>query len=220
MITKDQRAEFAETINRVIRVFIALAIPSAMLLSFALPPLLDFAFGFDPAGTSLLLWVTRAFLVGLLSHCLLELGARIFFAQQNAAIPFLAAAINLVTYIIFGLLLLGPLEAVGVALADAAAFTAQSAFLLGVFSFRAAKARSKNQELPAITPAPSGSARISSTTLRTLIGSSAGSLVIWLILRFMDGVLPGVILGTAAAAAGLAVALPFIYKEIQVLIRL
>jgi hypothetical protein len=39
-------------------------------------------------------------------------------------------------------------------------------------------------------------------------------------LRLLDGVVPGVILGTAAAAIGLAVALPFIYKEIQILVRL
>jgi len=220
MISKNQRSEFAETINRVIRVFIALAIPSAMLLSFALPPMLDFAFGFDPAGTSLLLWVTRAFLVGLLSHCLLELGARIFFAQQNATIPFLAAVVNLITYVAFGLLLLRPLEAVGVALADAAAFTAQSAFLLGVFGIRSMRTKQAAQEMPDTTTAAPRSSRISSTTLRTLIGSIAGSLVIWLILRFLDGLLPGVILGTAAAAAGLAVAFPFIYKEVQVLIRL
>jgi putative peptidoglycan lipid II flippase len=220
MITKNQRAEFAETINRVIRVFIALAIPSAMLLSIALPPLLDFAFGFDPAGTSLMLWVTRAFLVGLLSHCLLELGARIFFAQQNATIPFLAAAINLVTYIAFGLLLLRPLEAVGVALADAAAFTAQSAFLLGIFSLHAINARKRAVEMNETPPVPSNSGKISSTTLRTLIGSVLGSLVIWLILRLLEDVLPGVILGTAAAAAGFAVALPFIFKEIKILVRL
>jgi putative peptidoglycan lipid II flippase len=219
MIAKNQRAEFAQTINRVIRVFIALAVPSAILLSIALPPLLDFAFGFDTAGTSLLMWVTRAFLAGLLSHCLLELGARIFFAQQNATIPLIAAAINLIAYVAFGLMLLNPLEAVGVALADAIAFTAQSAFLLGVFAFRTVKSRANSQTDQAQLHEGDGG-KIGSTALRTLLGSTVGSLVIWLVLRFMDGMLPGVILGTLAAVLGVISSLPFVFKEVKILVRL
>jgi len=220
MIARNQRAQFAQTVNRVIRVFIALSVPAAILIALALPPLLDFAFGFDTASTSLLLWVTRAFLVGLLSHCLLELGARIFFAQQNATIPFIAAAINLIAYIAFGLLLLGPLAAVGVALADAIAFTAQSAFLLGVFAFRAAKSRLDDQKTGQAPVHENDQGKIRATALRTLLGSAAGGLVIWLVIRFMNGMLPGVILGTLAAVLGVIVALPFIYKEIKILVRL
>jgi putative peptidoglycan lipid II flippase len=220
MVAKNQMKEFSETINRVIRVFIALTIPSAVLLSLALPPLLGFAFGFDPAGTSMLVWVTRAFLVGLLSHCLLELGARIFFARQNATIPFLAAALNLVVYIGSGLLLLKPLQAPGVALSDALAFTAQSLFLLIVFIFQNRKARSAAIETLEAGQTDMKSGGIGSTILRTLIGSTAGSLVIWLMFNTLEGMIPGFILGTVAAAAGLTAAIPFILKEIQMVVHL
>ncbi len=220
MVAKENHAEFIETINRIIRIFIALAIPSAALLSFVLPPMLDFALGFDPAGTSLLLWVTRAFLVGLLSHCLLELGARIFFAQQNATIPFLASVINLIAYIAFGQLLTKPLQAVGVALADAIAFTAQSAFLLIFFYLRTVKS----------IPQPVGESHtaatqqkpfeISSTVLRTLLGSVIGSLVSILILRYTQNAIPDVAIGILAAIGGIAAVIPFIHKEIKVLLHL
>ncbi len=220
MVAKNQRAEFSQTVNRVIRVFIALTIPSAILISLVLPPLLGFAFGFDQAGTSLLVWVTRAFMVGLLSHCLLELGARIFFARQNATIPFLAAVINLFVYIGFGLLLLRPLQAVGVGLADAIAFTAQSAFLLGIFRLQSRRAKAEMAEMPADVQADKKNGKMSATILRTLAGSAAGSLVIWLVLHLMEGVMPGIILGIVAAAAGLAAAVPFIFKEIQMVVRL
>jgi hypothetical protein len=83
-------------------VLIALAVPSAILLAVVLRPFLEFAFGFDNQSTTILMAVTRAFLAGLLSHCLLELGSRIYFARQNALIPFAGSAVNLVVYILCG----------------------------------------------------------------------------------------------------------------------
>ena len=220
MVAKKKLAEFSQTINRVIRVFIALAIPSAALLSFALPPLLEFAFGFDPAGTNLLLWVTRAFLVGLLSHCLLELGARVFFAQQNAVFPFFAAALNLITYIFFGILLSRYFDAVGVGLADAIAFTVQAFFLLIVFQIRIRKIPPEiSTDLPDAASADV-TKDISGTVIRTILGSVAASLVIWLLLRQLTGILPDLVMGFGASLAGLVVVVPFIYKEIGILFRL
>lgn len=220
MVAKNQRAEFFDTVNRVIRVFIALAIPSAVLLAFALPPLLNFAFGFDPAGTSLLLWVTRAFLVGLLSHCLLELGSRIFFAQQNATIPLIAALLNLIAYVGFGLLFIVPLQATGVALADAISFTVQAGFLLSVFGIRIRREKRTTPDDKEIDRGNSISKSLFLTLFRALLGSAAGSLVIWLVLRSLQGGHGGIFPGIIAAAAGLFITLPFIYKEIRVLVRL
>ena len=57
-------------------------------------------------------------------------------------------------------------------------------------------------------------------SVQAQLGGAAGGLAIWLVLRFMDGMLPSVILGTAAAVFGVIVTLPFIYKEIKILVRL
>jgi putative peptidoglycan lipid II flippase len=220
LIAKKEFQEFKDTINRVVRVLIALAIPSAVLLSLSLPPLLGFAFGFDTAGTDLLLWVTRAFLAGLLGHCLLELGSRVFFAQQNSVIPMAAAGLNLVIYILSGIILISPFKAVGIGLADAIGFTAQALFLLAVFKIRLTK-----KEIPTATKPEAASSKeskneILNTVLRTVSGSIIGGIVIVLIIRFSTGFLPELLIGIAAAGLGIAAALPFIFKEIRVLLHL
>jgi putative peptidoglycan lipid II flippase len=75
---------FRLILERAIRVLVALTIPVAVILAVGMRPLLAFAFGFDAAGTDLLLWVARGFLAGLLGHSLLEIAARSFYAQQDA----------------------------------------------------------------------------------------------------------------------------------------
>lgn len=220
LIAKQEFQEFKDTINRVARVLIALSIPSAVLLALSLPPLLGFAFGFDTAGTELLIWVTRAFLVGLLGHCLLELGSRVFFAQQNSIIPMAAAGLNLVVYILSGIILIAPLKAIGIGLADAIGFTTQALFLLVIFKMKEVK-----KGMPAI-PNPESALPIKrkneifNTVLRTVLGSIVGGLVILLIIRFTAGILPELLVGVLAAGLGIIAALPFIFKEIRVLVHL
>ena len=207
-IANKQYSEFHKTINRVTRVLIALSIPSAILLMVVLPPFLEFAFGFDPSGTNLLIWVTRSFLVGLLSHCLLELGARIYFAQQNARIPFVAAALNLVAYILSGYFLTRSLGASGLGLADAISFTVQSGFLFLLYSLQLGKTEA------VIRTSTVG------TILRTVIGSLAGTLILWLVINFGQNRSHPLILGIGASILGIAAVIPFILKEIKILLKL
>ncbi len=217
---KRELAQFKETISKIQRVLIALAVPSAILLAMVLYPFLEFAFGFDAENTRIMLWVTRAFLAGLLSHCMLELGARIYFAQQNAVIPLIGSAINLVVYIASGALMANPLGSSGLALADAASFTAQSAFLFIVYAINSLR----EADLPAkpgkVLGLFVGEARTRSTWLRTLLGSLASSIVIIIMLRTLQDMIPSLVLGLLAALAGIAVVLPFIRKELRNLIQL
>ncbi len=214
-IAKQEYAKFHTTVNRVMRVLIALSIPSALLLIAALPPFLEFAFGFDPSGTDMLLWVTRAFLVGLCSHTLLELGARIFFARQDAVYPFFAAALNLAAYIISGFFLARTLAATGLGLADAISFTVQSGFLLIVYKLQSRKDQSIEEK-----PGPIIQRKTASTTLRAIIGSTFGAIIIWFILNYGQNLTHPLILGAGASLIGLAAVIPFIYKEIKILLNL
>jgi putative peptidoglycan lipid II flippase len=220
LVAKDEFKEFRDTINRVVQVLFALAVPSTILLAVALPPFLGFAFGFDTAGTNLLLWVTRAFLVGLLGHCMIELGSRVFFAQQNAIIPMASSGLNLIIYIIAGLLLIKPFQASGIGLADAIAFSAQALFLVIIFqkqfSKRINQLIEKNE-----TQFPLENYRIVQNTIfRTIIGSIAGGLAVLLILRFSGTIMPEILAGITATFLGILVTLPFIFKEIRVLLHL
>lgn len=220
LVAKKEFQEFNDTVNRVIRVLIALAVPSALLLAVALPPFLGFAFGFDAAGTNLLLWVTRAFLIGLLGHCLLELGSRVFFAQQNAVIPMAAAGLNLIVYLLAGILLVKPLQAIGIGLADAIGFTSQALFLLVIFKTRFIKKELPDTQKPVALQLLDGKKDILNTVLRTILGSIVGGIVIALFIRFASGMIPELLVGFLATGFGIIAAIPFIFREIRVLLHL
>ena len=213
---KDQ-AGYHATIEKVERVLIALAIPITIVLSLTLRPFLEIAFGFDAAATEQLLWVTRGFLVGLLGHCLLELGSRIFFSQQNAIIPFIAAALNLGIYVLAGKLLSARLDVAGLALADSIAFSIQAALLLILFSIREKKnvpsEKGIAKKIKSITPV------LKQTILRTLAGSAAAGAIAWLVLQ-KSTAYPSLIQGFASFLIGIAVILPFIWKELKVFLNL
>ncbi len=59
LAASQQWTAFRRTVENAIRVLVALTLPIAAVLSFGLHPLLSLAFGFDDAGTDLLLWVAR-----------------------------------------------------------------------------------------------------------------------------------------------------------------
>ena len=220
LFAKKQLDEFRNTINTIRRILVALALPSAILLAFVLYPFLEFAFGFDSESTMTLMWVTRAFLMGLLSHCMLELGSRIYFAQQKAVVPFFGSAINLVVYIIFGIALANPLGAAGLALADAASFTAQASFLFIVYAINSLKETGQSVNAGGIWKFLFGQPQIKSTWTRALFGSLAGSAVVLLVLNIFENQMHSLILGLLAAMLGVLTALPFIKKELKNLIRL
>ncbi len=75
-----------------------------------------------PAGTDLILNVTRAFLFGLIAHSIIEVGARSFYSIQNAKIPLLASVVTIIVFIISGILTVNKFGAVGIAASVSIAF--------------------------------------------------------------------------------------------------
>jgi len=219
-IAKEDLTRFEETIQNVGRVLVALAIPAAILLSAALEPFLAFAFGFNASGTNLLMDVTRAFLVGLLGHIFLELGARIFFAQQNARIPLIGAGINLFLFIIFSNLLADLLGAVGVGFADAIAFSGQALFLMGIYKIYLFKSEKGQYQSIIFLKKIMPEKKMIITLLRTLAGSMVGGTTIWLVINHLQWNLNYLGLGIFAAFLGLLTTILFIIPELRLLLRL
>ena len=89
--------------------------------------------------TALVAGVARVYLLGLLGQSLLEVGARAFYAQQDARTPLRVTAIGLTTFTVSALLFFRPLGANGIALANSIAFTLE-AVILGLGLFLAATA--------------------------------------------------------------------------------
>jgi putative peptidoglycan lipid II flippase len=120
---------FWQAIQRSTRYLIALNIPVAVILSIGLGPLVSLAFGFDAGGTDLVMLAMTGYLAGLLSHSLIEVGARAFYSRQNAKIPLLASAVTGVAFVLFGILLTRTSGAPGIAWATSIAFTIEMVFL-------------------------------------------------------------------------------------------
>ncbi|MHB0924535.1 MAG: murein biosynthesis integral membrane protein MurJ [Bellilinea sp.] len=198
----EQREAFQQSVERAVRVLIALTLPVAVILSFGLEPLVEMAFEFGTAGTSLLTWVTRAYLAGLLGQSLVEVSARSFYARQNALTPLLASGVTLVLYIALGTQLYRLLGAPGISLSDTIAFTTEAALLLILLNRKLVK-----------------SIKAGGSLLRAFLAAALSGAVVWLLMGVLGGVHPLMQSGVAMAA-GTVAALPFIWPELRLLLRL
>lgn len=203
LIARDEREAFQATLQRAAQVITALTVPIAALMMIGLRPLLAAAFGFDADGTDLLLWTTRGFLLGLTGQCLLEVAVRSFYARQDAITPLLTAGINFLVYTVLGVLLFRAVGAPGISLADSLAFTSQAVLLLALLNRRMIKRLSLGMSLP-----------------RALLAAVIGGGVVFLVSRLPLSASQPLIMGVIALAAGGLVAVPPIWKEIRLLLRL
>ncbi|MDO9121697.1 MAG: lipid II flippase MurJ, partial [Anaerolineaceae bacterium] len=199
----DQKAAFSETIQKALKVLLALTLPIAAALSIGLKPLLGLAFDFGVEGTRLLSWVTAGFLLGLLGHSLKEVGARAFYARQNAIIPLVTAGVNLSLYALIGSLLYKPLGAAGIALTDSLVFTLEAVLLLVLLN---------RKMVPKI--------KLESTWVRALLAAATAGLVTWGSLAFLSPRVHPLIAGVVPMVLGFATSLPWIRRELKLLLKL
>jgi putative peptidoglycan lipid II flippase len=198
-IARGEREEFYRSLNRTLRVILAITLPTAALLSMAIGPLVDI-FGFDPAGKQMVVWTARAFLLGLAGHSLLEVAVRAFYAQQNARTPLLAAILMAAIFILLAVpfsLIWGP---AGIALANTCAFTAEAIFLLILL----------NRKAP-------GLLRMGTTLARVVLVAAGGALLVFVLLRLP---LPGIPLAMGGLAIGGLATLPFIWPEMKLFLKI
>jgi putative peptidoglycan lipid II flippase len=211
---------FKQTLQRSVRVMLALALPAAVLLSAGLAPLLALAFGWDSNATQTLLWVTRAFLVGLVGHCLIEATSRAFYAQQNAFIPALFSAVNLALYILFGIVLSRWLQAPGLGLADSLAFGAQALLLTGSLAYVMMRNKQGKTKIKDVLIKLFSQNEVNQTLMRSLAGSLLGGAAILMLLPILSRSLPPAAAGMAALVIGTGLCLPFIWKELRLFLHL
>ena len=199
----DQKAAFSETVQKAAKVLLALTLPVAAVLALGLRPLLGLAFDFGTDGTRLLTWVTAGFLLGLFGHSLKEVGARSFYARQNAIVPLITAGINLVLYALTGWLLYRPLGAAGIALTDSLVFTLEAVLLLVLLNRKVA---------PPV--------KFESTWVRAILAALTAGLVTWGLLALLEPRVHPLISGTVPMILGFAAALPWIRRELALLLKL
>jgi len=198
-VARREEGLYAESLNRTLRVILALTLPATAILGLVIRPLVG-VFGFDAAGEDTVVWTARALLLGLAGHSMLELAARAFYARQDARTPLLASGFMVLLFITLAALLSRPLGAAGIGLANAIAFTSQALLLIFLL----------NRRIP-------GLLRVDGMMLRVALVSLGGGLLVYGLMRLP---LPGIPLAAASLAAGGAAVLPFIWPEVRLLLKL
>jgi putative peptidoglycan lipid II flippase len=194
-------AVFESLVGRAVRVLTVLTLPVTVLMILFVEPFVQAVFRFDLQDTALVVGVARAYLLGLLGHSLLEVGARAFYAQQDARTPLRVTAIGLTTFAAAAALLFRPLGANGIALANSIAFTLEAVILLLLL----------RRSYPSI-------ARLRRPAARALLGTLAActaALATWFLIPF-----GGVVAASVSLAVGGMVVLPFMLPELRLLAAL
>jgi putative peptidoglycan lipid II flippase len=205
-ITRGEKEAFERALNHAYRVILALTIPAAALLIAGIAPLIRIL-GFDVAGNEMVLWTTRAFMLSITGHSLLEISVRACYAQQDARTPLIFAAVTAFVFIGVAATLARPLGAPGIALANALVFSAEACVFLWLL----------NRRWPGVL-------QVGKTLQRAIIaGLGSAALVYGVMQAIQPGELPLIssVLATAAILfmGGLLV-LPFIWPEIKLLLKL
>jgi putative peptidoglycan lipid II flippase len=194
---------FRATIQRAVRVLVAICLPVAAILGAVIHPLIRTVFGLNEAGTTMLTWTVRVYLLALAGESVLEVASRAFYARKDALRPLAASFINTVLFIGGGTLILlrwPEWGAPGIALLEMA-FTVEAAILLIWL----------NRLLPA-------KVTLGTSLLRGLAGALVGgglayALALWLPLS-------GTLSSLLALPVGFAASLPFIWPEVKLLLQL
>jgi putative peptidoglycan lipid II flippase len=200
-VAREQVDAFRQSLNRVMRIILALTIPGAVLVAMGIRPLVSIL-GFDAAGTELVVWVTRGFLVGLMGHSLIEVASRAFYAQQNALIPLGASFLATVIFVILAIGLGYTLGAPGIALANGLAYTCEAVLLWYLLNRRF-----------------TGVVTARNTLVRAIPVALACGLLEYGLLH-LPLPISGVFLGVAALIAGGLLVLPFILPELRLLVKM
>ena len=196
---REEKSVFSGSLNRALRVILALTLPVAMLVALTIEPLVALL-GFEQAGTELVVWTTRAFLFGLTGHAMLEIAGRGFYAQQDAITPLWASGLMAAVYTVIAIWWAGWLGAIGIALANSVAFTLQSLLLWYLLQRR----------YPGVT-------KVGRTLIRALIATAAAALVVLLLMQLPFS---SIVVSIGALLLGGLAALPFIWPEVKLLLRL
>jgi len=200
-INRGQLNNFVETVNKALKVMLALCIPIGVLLALTVRPLSGSFFSYDTSRLNLITLCTWAFLAGLVGDTWLEVAVRSFYANQNTRTPLIAAFLQVVTFIVLSLILSPIIGLAGIPLSAALTFTIQAIVLLGIL----------NRRYP-------GLLQVGTTLPRAFVSGLVAGAVTFAAMEFLPlSTLPATLI--ALVVGGLA-ALPLIWSEIKLLVKL
>jgi putative peptidoglycan lipid II flippase len=144
---------------------------------------------------------TWAFLIGLVGDTWLEVAVRSFYANQNTRTPLLAAFIQAVAFVLLSLILSPVIGLAAIPLSAALTFTTQAVVLLSIL----------NRRYPGIL-------QIGNTIPRAILATVLAGGAAFIIIKIQP--LSTVLTALAALVIGGLIALPFIWSEVKLLLKL
>ena len=195
--------DFIATVERSLRVMIALSLPITAILSLTSLPWIQAAFGFPLEGAQMILWATQGYLIGLLGHSVVELAVRSFYARQNARVPMVTSGLGFLIYTGLAIALMSPLGAGGIALANSISYSIQALVLIILL----------NRQITA-------QFRLWPTLLRALVSLVLAGGAAWLVFMVLPIQLPVLLLSLGGMLAGAVLGMIPIWPEIRLLVKL
>jgi putative peptidoglycan lipid II flippase len=194
---------FRQTIEKALRVLIALTPPVAAIVAAGLHPLVRAVFDFNESSTALLTWTARVYLLTLAGYAVQETMVRAFYARQEPWPPFFSVLIRLSIYLAIGvsaILYFPKVGAPAIAFAEIAATVEALVLFLWL-----------NHRLPERVVA--GGSLLKGLAASLIGASVAYGLALWL---------PGgsVLTALIGIAAGSLIAVPFVWNEARLLFDL
>ncbi len=195
--------QFRRTIERALRILISLTLPIAAIMAAGIHPLVRRVFGLDEADASFLTWTTRLYLITLCGYSIHEIAARAFYARKEALYPLATIIIRLAIYLVIGISALVFFPKFG---APAIAFAEIAITIEAIIMFRWLSRR-LHEPL-----------KIDGVVLKGLAAAIIGGALTYALARYVPG--SPVLTALLGMVAGGLVALPFIWSEVKLLLKL
>ncbi len=196
-------SEFHLAIEKALRVLIALTIPVAAVMAAGINPLVRAAFGFDAETSTLVTWTTRAYLLTLTGFSIQEIAARSFYARKEPIFPLYAVILRLVLFIGIGILGVTYFRDIG---APVLAFAEIALLIESIVLFNWLSKRT-HQPL-----------QVWSAVFKGVAAALLGGVIAYLVALYLPG--SAVLTALLGMVLGGLVALPFIWSEVKLLLRL
>jgi putative peptidoglycan lipid II flippase len=194
---------FHQAVEKALRVLIALTIPVAAVMAAGIHPLVRAVFGFDAETSTLITWTTRAYLLTLTGFSIQEIAARSFYARKEPLFPLYAVILRLALFIGIGILGITLFRELG---APVIAFAEIALLIESIVLFRWLSKRTHEP------------LRVGGAALKGLAAAVIGGVVAYALALYVPG--SAVLTALLGMAVGGLVALPFIWSEIKLLLKL
>ncbi|MCB0102798.1 MAG: murein biosynthesis integral membrane protein MurJ [Anaerolineales bacterium] len=203
LASKRDWSGFSASIERALRVLIALTLPIATVMAAGIHPLVRGVFGFDEQISTLITWTTRAYLATLTGYTVHEIAIRAFYARKEPMIPLYAIGIRLAIFLVVGILGVTYFKSIGspiIAFAEIA-LTVEAIIILGWLSKRTHEPLKTNTAI-----------------FKGLIAAVVGGIITYLIALYLPG--GAIVTALIGMVVGGLVALGIVWSEARQLIRL